>query len=127
MSNPQACTSPHPRRPMGQLGSVGPGEKARRMFSSTGGRVLENVRLAFSFMETICPKICSKSSLKSAKSPLPVDIRPSKSTLLFKSSINNRYSKKLGNTVHRTIHRESSEAIDHHKYLGVELSSDLNC
>ena len=35
--------------------------------------------------------------------------------------------KKMGNTVQRTIYRESSEAIGHHKYLGVELSSDLNC
>ena len=80
--------------------SVGPGEKARRKFSSTGGRalppVLENVRRAFSLMETICPKICSKSSLKIPKSPIPVDMRPSKSTLLFKSSINNRCSKKNG-------------------------------
>ena len=74
--------------------SVGPGEKARRKFSSTGGRVLENVRRAFSLMETICQKICSKSSLKSAKSPLPVDMRPPKSTLLFKSSTNNHCSKK---------------------------------
>ena len=74
-------------------------------------------------------KIGSKSTLKSAKSPLPVDMRPSKSTLLFKSSINNHCSKKMGNAVQRTIHRESSEAIGHHKYLGhgVELSSDLNC
>ena len=32
----------------------------------------------------ICPKICSKSSLKSAKSPLPVDARPSKWSLLFR-------------------------------------------
>ena len=37
----------------------------------------------FSLIETICPKICSKSSLKSAKSPLPVDARPSKWSLLF--------------------------------------------
>ena len=38
----------------------------------------------FSLKETICPKICSKSSLKSAKSPLPVDARPSKWSLLFR-------------------------------------------
>ena len=38
----------------------------------------------FSLIETICPKICSKSSLKSAKSPLPVDARPSKWSLLFR-------------------------------------------
>ena len=35
--------------------------------------------------------------------------------------------KKMGNTVQRTIHGEPLEAVDHHKYLGVELSSDLNC
>ena len=29
-------------------------------------------------IETICPKICSKSRLKSAKSPLSVDVRRSK-------------------------------------------------
>ena len=38
----------------------------------------------FSLIETICQKICSKSSLKSAKSPLPVDARPSKWSLLFR-------------------------------------------
>ena len=33
-------------------------------------------------IETICPKICSKSRLKSAKSPLQVDVRRSKTSLL---------------------------------------------
>ena len=33
-------------------------------------------------IETICPKICSKSRLKSAKRPLPVDVRRSKTSLL---------------------------------------------
>ena len=33
-------------------------------------------------IETICPKICSKSWLKSAKRPLPVDVRRSKTSLL---------------------------------------------
>ena len=33
-------------------------------------------------IETICPKICSKSRLKSAKSPFPVDVRRSKTSLL---------------------------------------------
>ena len=33
-------------------------------------------------IETICPKICSKSWLKSAKCPLPVDVRRSKTSLL---------------------------------------------
>ena len=37
-------------------------------------------------IETICPKICSKSRLKSAKSPLSVDVRRSK-TSLFKHPI----------------------------------------
>ena len=32
--------------------------------------------------ETICPKICSKSRLKSAKLPFPVDVRRSKTSLL---------------------------------------------
>ena len=32
--------------------------------------------------ETICPKICSKSRLKSAKRPFPVDVRRSKTSLL---------------------------------------------
>ena len=38
----------------------------------------------FSLIETICPKICSKSSLKSAESQLPDDARPSKWSLLFR-------------------------------------------
>ena len=38
----------------------------------------------FSLIETICPKTCLKSSLKSAKSPLPVDAHPSKWSLLFR-------------------------------------------
>ena len=33
-------------------------------------------------IETICPKIYSKSRLKSAKRPLPVDVRRSKTSLL---------------------------------------------
>ncbi|CAH3015080.1 unnamed protein product, partial [Porites evermanni] len=33
-------------------------------------------------VETICPKMCSKSRLKSAKSPLPVNVRRSKTSLL---------------------------------------------
>ena len=33
-------------------------------------------------IETICPKMCSKSWLKSAKRPLPVDVRRSKTSLL---------------------------------------------
>ena len=33
-------------------------------------------------IETICPNICSKSGLKSAKRPLPVDVRRSKKSLL---------------------------------------------
>ena len=36
----------------------------------------------FTLKETICPKICSKSRLKSAKSLLPVDVRRSKTSLL---------------------------------------------
>ena len=33
-------------------------------------------------IETVCPKVCSKSQLKSAKSLLPVDMRRSKTSLL---------------------------------------------
>ena len=33
-------------------------------------------------VETICPKMCSKSRLKCAKSPFPVDVRRSKTSLL---------------------------------------------
>jgi len=36
----------------------------------------------FIVIETICPKICSKTRLKSAKSSLPVDVRRSKTSLL---------------------------------------------
>ena len=41
-------------------------------------------------------------------------------------SINNPCSKNMGNTVQRAIHGEPLEAVDHHKYLGVEISRDLN-
>ena len=82
----------------------------------------------FSLIETICPKICSKSSLKRAKSPLPVDARPSEWSLLFRHHQSKIVvPKKMGNTVQCTIHGEPLEAVDHHKFLGVELSSDLNC
>ena len=36
----------------------------------------------FTLKETVCPKICSKSRLKSAKGSLPVDVRRSKTSLL---------------------------------------------
>jgi len=36
----------------------------------------------FIVIQTICPKIGSKTRLKSAKSPLPVDVRRSKTSLL---------------------------------------------
>ena len=36
----------------------------------------------FTLIETICPNVCSKSQLKCAKSPLPVDVRRSKTSLL---------------------------------------------
>ena len=38
--------------------------------------------VVFTFTETICPKTCSKSRFISAKSPLPVDVRRSKTLLL---------------------------------------------
>ena len=36
----------------------------------------------FTLIETICPRICSKSRTKSAKIPLPLDVRRSKTSLL---------------------------------------------
>ena len=43
----------------------------------------------FTLIETICPNVFSKSQLKCAKSPLPVDVRRSKTSLLkLPSSIN---------------------------------------
>ena len=36
----------------------------------------------FTLKGTFCPRICSKSRLKSAKSPYPVDVRRSKTSLL---------------------------------------------
>ena len=39
-------------------------------------------------IETICPKNCSKSRLKSAKSQLPVDVRGSKTALLKLPNLN---------------------------------------
>ena len=36
----------------------------------------------FTLIETICPRNCSKSRLRSAKSPLPVDVRRSTTSLL---------------------------------------------
>ena len=36
----------------------------------------------FTLKETICPRICSKSRTKSVKTPLPVDVRGSKTSLL---------------------------------------------
>ena len=36
----------------------------------------------FTLYETVCPRICSKSQTKSAKTPLPVDVRGSKTWLL---------------------------------------------
>ena len=36
----------------------------------------------FTLKETICPKICSKLRLKSAKGPFPDDLRRSKTSLL---------------------------------------------
>ena len=38
--------------------------------------------IVFILIETICPKGCSKSQLKCAKSLLPVDVRRSKTLLL---------------------------------------------
>ena len=44
--------------------------------------------------------------------------------MLYQQSL---FQKKMGNTVQRTIHGEPLEAVDHHKYLGVEMiSRDLN-
>ena len=56
---------------------------------TTNGCVKDYLLLrAFTLIETICPKISSKSRFKSAKSPLQVDVRSSKTSLL-KLCINN--------------------------------------
>ena len=56
---------------------------------TTNGCVKDYLLLrAFTPIETICSKICSKSRFKSAKSPLQVDVRSSKTSLL-KLRINN--------------------------------------
>ena len=61
----------------------------------------------FSLIETICPKICLKSSLKSTKSPLSVDAHPSKWSLLFRHHQSTIVVlKKMVNTVQCTIHGE---------------------
>lgn len=36
----------------------------------------------FTLNETICPRICSKSRLKNAKSPLPANVRRSETSLI---------------------------------------------
>ena len=41
----------------------------------------------FTLIETICPKIFPKSRLKSAKSPLPVDVRRSKTWLVCEQAL----------------------------------------
>ena len=41
-------------------------------------------------IETICPKMCSKSRLKSAKRPLPLDVRRSKTSLLKLPTVKER-------------------------------------
>ena len=45
----------------------------------------------FILKETICPKICLKSRLKSAKSVLPADVRRSKTSVLKLPNINRRF------------------------------------
>ena len=63
----------------------------------------------FTLKETICPKICSKSRLKSAKSLLPVDVRRSKTSLLQGSPENggrkwNLFSSHEGNFQHHFVY-----------------------
>ena len=65
-------------------------------------------------------------SFKSAKSPLPVDVHGSKWSLLS-SHLSTILVPKKWEIVQCTIYGEPLEAVDHHKYLGVEISSDLNC
>ena len=53
--------------------------------------------------ETICPKICSKSRLKSAKSPFPVDVRRSKTSLLKLPIVNIQSQNPSLNSLLRTL------------------------
>ena len=61
----------------------------------------------FTLKETICPKICSKLRLKSAKGPLPVDLRRSKTSLLkvlLKTYIKwNLFTSYEGNSQHHFV------------------------
>ena len=61
-----------------------------------------------SLIETICPKVCSKSQLKCAKSSLRIDVRRSKRSLLKLSIIQNfpriqLFRERLSEKVHATI------------------------
>ena len=61
----------------------------------------------FTLKETICSKICSKLRLKSAKGPLPVDLRRSKTSLLkvlLKTYIKwNLFTSYEGNSQHHFV------------------------
>ena len=62
----------------------------------------------FTLIETICPQICSKSRLKSAKSLLPVDVRRSKNVAAQGSPENgdrkwNLFTSHKGNFQHHFV------------------------
>ena len=72
------------------LGSLSSNVLGRR--TSTGSELFSPLILldttnyvllsVFTLIETTCPNVCSKSRLKSAKSPLPLDVCRSKTSLL---------------------------------------------
>ena len=60
----------------------------------------------FTLIDPICPKICSKARLKSAKSPLPVDVRRSKTSplkvtlkIMTENTIYSHLMKVISNTI----------------------------
>ena len=55
--------------------------------TSTGSEPFFVLLSFFTLLETIWPEICSKSRLKSTKSPLPVNVRYSKTLLLKLPSV----------------------------------------
>ena len=67
--------------------------------------------------ETICPKICSKSRLKSAKRPFPVDVRRSKTSLL-KLPIKARFKRQISQMTNLMTMHVHEMLCSHSKALG---------